>query len=84
MGDGFSLALAFDRSGADDHPFVMGVEVGRLWEMLKDPEGFEQTIHSENVEMVMRIQEATGRDMRIEDHDDEWCFLIVEPAEVIA
>jgi hypothetical protein len=77
---GFQPVLSFDRDGADDHPFVMGVEVGRLWEQLKDPDGFEQTIHTENVEMVMRMQEATGRQMRIEDSaDEDWCFLYVEP-----
>lgn len=70
----FSLALPFDR---DSHDFVMGVECGRLWEQLKTDDAFEQTIHTENVEMVMRMQEATGRDMRIEDNDETWCNLHV-------
>jgi hypothetical protein len=77
--DHYTPALLFDREGTDEHPFCMGVEVGRLWEQLKDPAGFEQTIHSENVEMVMRMRESTGREMRIEDSsDDGWCFLYVE------
>lgn len=50
--------LVFDR---DSHDFVMGVEIGRLWEMLKQPESFEQMIHVENVEMVVRMREAMER-----------------------
>jgi hypothetical protein len=70
----FSLELEFDTNSAE---FVRGVEIGRLWEQIKDPEQFEQTIHSSNIEMVMRIAEATGREMRVEDIDDNWCFLYV-------
>jgi hypothetical protein len=75
--------LKFDRPGPC-HDFTMGVEVGRLWEHLKDPDGFEQMIHAENVEMVMRMREATGRDMRIEDVDETYCELVVEPALSLA
>jgi hypothetical protein len=82
--DKFSLVLAFDREGDDNHAFVMGVEIGRLWEQLREGDGFEQAIHAENVEMVMRMQEATGRSMRIEDFDDAWCLLVVEDAQVAA
>lgn len=69
--------LVFDR---ESHDFCMGVEVGMLWEQFKTGEAFEQTIHVENVEMVMRMLEATGRDMRVEDLDQHWCNLVVEAA----
>jgi hypothetical protein len=73
--EGFQPILVFDSNSAD---FARGVEVGRLWEQIKDPEPFEQTIHSSNIEMVMRMIEATGREMRVEDSsDDNWCYLYV-------
>ncbi len=84
MTDGWTPVLAFDRDSPD---FALGVEVGRLWEMLRQPDGFEQPIHAENVEMVARMFETAGsdggplpREMRIEDTVDEaWCVLVVAP-----
>jgi len=76
----YNLALAFD---TDSPEFARGVEVGRLWEMLKTEGAFIQPIHSENVEMVMRIAEATGRKMRVEDTTDlEWVTLVVGGEDV--
>jgi hypothetical protein len=72
----YSLVLAFD---TDDKEFCRGVEIGRLWEMLKQEEGFCQTIHSSNIEMIVRMRESTERNMRIVDSDDDnYCFLVVE------
>lgn len=72
----YSLLLEFDSNSPE---FCRGVEVGRIWEMLKNSEGFEQTVHSDNVEMIMRMQEATGRKMKIDDStDSNYCYLTVE------
>jgi hypothetical protein len=73
--DGAEPLLVFDRNSRD---FAMGFELGRLWEQLKTGEAFDQTIHAVNVEMVVRMREATGRDMRIVDVDETWCVLFVE------
>lgn len=71
--DNWGLLLAFDREGEQDEPFALGFECGRLWEMAKaTPDEFSQTVHAENVEMVMRIGEALHRDVRSEDLNDEW------------
>lgn len=78
VGTAYGLALAFD---SDDPEFARGVEVGRLWEQLKDPEPLEQTIHAGNVEMAVRMAEATGRRMVVEDSPDPcWVHLRVEGA----
>lgn len=73
--EGFEMALSLD---GRPHDFVLGVEIGRLWEQLSDPQAFEQTIHAENLEIVMRMREATGRQITVEDStDDAWCHLLV-------
>jgi hypothetical protein len=62
MESGHSLALAFDTDTMD---FARGVEVGRLWEQLKeDPEAITQNVMAENAEMMLRLAEATGRAVR--------------------
>lgn len=76
MSEGYGLVLAFD---TDDPEFCRGVEIGRLWEALKDERAFGMTIRASNVEMVMRMAESTRRRMTVEDSPDEyWCFLDVE------
>ena len=68
--DGFACALAFDTPGPD---FVRGVEIGRLWELLKGDEALpEQVLHASNAEMILRMAEATGRAVVSEDLDDCW------------
>lgn len=73
--------VAFDRDSAD---FTHGFEMGRLWEQLHDPEPFVQTIHSCNVEMVMRMVESGElpvREVRVDDSPDEtWCYVVAEAA----
>jgi hypothetical protein len=69
--DGFGIALEFDTAGSD---FVRGVEIGRLWELLKadDAEVPEQVLHASNAEMILRVAESTGRSVASEDLDDCW------------
>ena len=70
---GFEPILSLDGRSRD---YVLGVEMGRLWEQLKDPEPFEQTIHAENLEIVMRMRETLDREIRVEDCPDEtYCYL---------
>lgn len=69
--EGWALALPFD---TDNSEFVRGVEVGRVWEILKNtPEEFEQTVHVSNAEMMIRMAEAKERTVRSTLHmDDIW------------
>lgn len=77
--DGYGLALSLDGQTAD---FVHGVECGRLWEQVKDPEAFDQTIHACNAEIVMRIMEAAGRSYTADESGDPaYLFLRVEGVE---
>lgn len=70
MADGYGLALAFD---TDNEDFVRGVEVGRLWEQLKnEPRKIIATVHTSNTEMIMRIGEAVDRTVRCDIHDETW------------
>lgn len=72
----FNLTLEFDTNNTE---FCRGVEIGRIWEMLKNEDNFTQTIHSSNVEMIMRMMEKTDRKMVVEDSSDaDWCYLIVD------
>jgi hypothetical protein len=65
-----TLLLPFD---TDDPLFTRGVEVGRLWELLKTGEEVRETVHATNAEMVIRLGEATGRDFETEEpFDGAW------------
>ena len=62
--------LQFD---TDSPEFIRGVEVGRIWERLKnEDEEVLVMIHATNAEMIMRISEATDRPVISEEHDDRW------------
>jgi hypothetical protein len=69
--DGLSCLLAFD---TDDPQFVRGFELGRLWgELRSDPEA-EVTgyVHTSGAEMVLRMAEATRREVRSEELGEGW------------
>lgn len=74
---GYQPVLAFD---TDDPQFARGVEIGRLWEMLRNHDDeFVQEIHATNAEMVLRMADATGRSVEAEEMDgDVWMLLKVE------
>lgn len=76
---GYGLALAFDR---DDPQFAYGVEVGRLWEQMKQAketgEGFDQEAHAVNAEMILRMGESLGLPVRADILDDTWVLVTVE------
>lgn len=74
----YELVLSLD---GYSHDFVMGFEMGRLWEQFRNDEPFEQTIHAQNIEIVMRMAEATGRVMYVEDLEGahgEWISIEVD------
>lgn len=65
----YDIILRFDSA----HPeFVRGVKAGRLLE------SFEQAVHANNAEMIMRMAEVTGHTYRAQDLDDEWISLVVD------
>lgn len=72
---GYGLILAFD---TDDPEFCHGFEAGRLWERVKnDQTTWDEMIHANNAEMVMRMCEAENREFRAEVIDDEWVQVFV-------
>lgn len=76
--DGFACALEFDTTGP---AFVRGVEVGRLWEMLKAEDGpVEEIVHTSNAEMILRLSEATERGVQSEELDETWLLVTFDAA----
>lgn len=74
----YGLVLAFD---SDDPAFVRGVEIGRLWEMLKPEDGVieGEIVHTSNAEMVLRMAEATDRPVRSTELGDGWLSVTFGP-----
>ena len=76
--DGYACALRFDTDASE---FVRGVEVGRLWEIVRNTEDVvEEFVHSSNAEMVMRIADALGRRVLSEELDNTWLLVRFETA----
>jgi hypothetical protein len=65
------LLLRFDN---DEAAFVRGFEAGRLWHELRgmEPDELVGHVHAENLEMLLRIAEATGYVLRTQDVDETW------------
>lgn len=70
---GFEPLLEFPNGSKD---FVLGFEAGRLWEQLKwavdAGECFEQSFHSANAEIVLRMCDHLHVTHRAEIIDDVW------------
>lgn len=65
----YSLLLAFD---VDDPEFVRGFECGRVWvRAQEDDDEFMVTVHLTNAEMMLRISEATEREVSWVELDPE-------------
>lgn len=73
---GFEPILTFDRDSED---FALGFEAGRIWALLttEGPDSLrEQPFHATNVEMVLRMGESLGFELRAEFTDDPgWMVL---------
>jgi hypothetical protein len=68
--EGHELLLPFD---VDDPQFVRGFELGRLWQRLRTEDGdVAETVHATNLEMLLRLGEATGRPVQTEDLGETW------------
>jgi len=77
--DRHSCLLPFD---TDDPEFVRGFECGRVWAMLRiDTDAFDAIAHDANIEMVMRMAEATGRVAAGEELGDGWINVSFAAAE---
>lgn len=77
---GHGLLLEFDR---DNPEFVRGFELGRIWALLRGCPGdaIEEYAHASNAEMLLRMGEATGREVRSVELGDEWLLASFAPAE---
>lgn len=78
---GHTLLLPFDTS----HPeFARGFELGRLWAIARSTEDeIVETIHATNLEMLLRVAEAMGRRVAVEDIDDTWVTASLSPPAVL-
>lgn len=75
----YDLVLPFD---TDNSEFARGVEIGRLWEIIKAThEAFEGTVHLSNAEMVLRMSEAQNRTVKSEEIDEIWMTVKFGEAE---
>src|SRR5205085_3545222 len=74
-----SLLLAFDTC---DPQFARGFESGRLWALLRErpDKVFQEYARAENVEMILRIADATGRAVRSEELGEGWLWVRFDPA----
>jgi hypothetical protein len=71
--------LAYD---TDEPEFARGFEAGRLWALLREsPETeFTEYVRITNVEMVLRIAEATGRPAQSAELGKGWLLVRFESA----
>jgi hypothetical protein len=81
--DGHAMLLPFD---TDSVEFVRGFELGRIWALLRvaPEEPVEELAHVVNAEMLMRLGEATGREVTSEEIGDGWLLASFAPANVVA
>lgn len=71
-----ALLLGFD---TDEPQFVRGFEIGRVWQLLRtDDDEHVETVHASNLEMLLRLAEATGRRVQTEDLDDTFVLATFE------
>lgn len=77
--DGHGLLLAFD---TNDPCFTRGFEMGRIWALLRafPDEAVSEYAHAANGEMLLRMAEATGREIRSEELGGEWMVAFFTPS----
>lgn len=71
---GHDALLLFDTQ----HPeFARGFEMGRLWCLCRVVDGeIIETAHGVNAEMILRVAEATGREVHSEELGDGWIEVV--------
>lgn len=66
----YSLKLPFD---TDNPVFALGFELGCVWGHLQIDDGPQLiTMHAANAEMILRIAEATGREVSSTELGNGW------------
>lgn len=72
-----ALLLPFD---TEEPEFARGFEAGRLWALVREDAGeVEETVHTSNAEMLMRMGEALDRIVIGEELDGTWTRVRVLP-----
>jgi hypothetical protein len=67
---GHACLLKFD---TEDAEFARGFEAGRLWALLRGTDDqVVEAVHAANAEMILRLAEATGRQVQAVDLDENW------------
>jgi hypothetical protein len=81
--DGHAMLLPFD---TDSEDFVRGFELGRIWSLLRSApeESVEEYAHVTSAEMLLRMAEATDREVKSEELGDGWLRASFAPARVVA
>lgn len=78
---GHACLLPFD---TDDAEFARGFEAGRLWALLRsDEDEVVECIHGSNVEMAMRLAEATGRTVVATELGHDWLEATFSPSSCL-
>lgn len=79
--DAFRPLLPFD---TDDESFARGFEAGRLWTLLREnpDQEYEEYASAANAEMVLRIAEATRREVKSEELGDGWLLVSFSATEL--
>lgn len=75
-----SMILEFDRQKP---AFSFGFECGRIWALLREYPASEiaETMHNENTEMILRMAEATGRQVVATPISDDHVEAVFAPSE---
>lgn len=69
----FDLVVEFDR---EDAMFARGVEVGMLWQRLRTESlPVHGLLHVDNMEMALRLAEASAVSVQADDLDGDWLWL---------
>lgn len=79
---GHACLLAFDT----EHPeFARGFEAGRIWATLRacPDEVVQEYVHANNIEMAMRLAEATGRQVEATELGGDWLEATFGPVECL-
>ncbi len=78
---GHACLLPFD---TDDVEFARGFEAGRLWALLRaSDDEIVECIDASNVEMAMRLAEATGRTVASTELGHDWLEATFSPPECL-
>lgn len=52
--------------------FLAGMEVGKVWAMMKDANDFSMSVHSANMGVIERMANAYGYTVEVASSDEVW------------